>query len=276
MSEGELELLVENPSRIIFRDCKPGMCHGNSFSTLDTEMTEIFTLEGFKELLMWYLKQDRDFVIARVTTQDSSTKLMFYSYYSAIELNKILFCIEDNNLLYRTKARNPANNLRIVEEVLYYRITPEILKNTVNNPKNNVQGRYDGIVIEAEYFASDEDILFDGSVRKYFAMNFPEEKEYFQRRPELINGSPMVVDEGIENEDDKLSLKIILYTNIGTILVVFGMCMFLGSDEIFLTAIAPLTLTLFFSIFFLVLYVVLFETPDILTSILNLRKEEDV
>ena len=326
MSDEVWELIAHNPSRIVFRNDKLGLCQNSSYSTLDTETIETFTLEGFRELLVSYLKEDRDFIIARVTTQDSSTSIIFYSYYSAIELNKILFCIENNNnLLYRIKARNPINNLKIVGDVSYYKVTPEILRNAIDNSKlkqtgmecgqqhqhnsletqnpgdsnlaeeksqpnsgsrelpgcgntsQSAESTNDEIVIEAEYFASDEDLLFDLSTRKYFAGNFPNEKEYFPRRFELIESSATIVDERAEDDhDDKFSLKIILYTNIGTILTVFGMCMFFGSNEIFLTAIAPLTLTLFFSVFFLVLYVVLFETPEGFTSIFSLRKTESV
>lgn len=276
MNSGALELVALRPSRIVFGDGGPVACGVHPHSVLDTETVETFTLEEFRALVVSHLEGGRDFVIARVTTQHTHTAAVFHSYYSAVELNKILFCVEENtSSLYRMRARNPVNNLKIVGDVSYYRITQAIVDRAVSSlgPDDDTctsQPGPGGMVMEAEYFASDEDILFDMSVRRYFAENFPDEKEY------LLHKSGTMRSASERESDDKLGLKIILYTNIGTILSILGLCVFFGSDEILLTAMVPLALTLFFSVFFLVLYVVLFETPHTLTSIFSLRKEEGV
>jgi len=276
MDSEVLELVIHNSFKIVFKNDKMNSYQNEMYSILDADTIETFTLEGFKELLISYLNENKDFIIARVITQDSSSRSIFYSYYSAVELNKILFCIgNNNNLLYRIRARNPINNLKILGEVSYYKITFEILKELINNSKGNESNNE--IMIEAEYFASDEDLLFHLPTKEYFAKNFPDRKEYLPCNSEMMENSINIIEEQRDDDnDDKFSLKIILYTNIGTILTVFGMCMFLGSNEIFLTAIAPLTLTLFFSIFFLILYVILFETPEGILSIFNSRKIENV
>ncbi|CAD26385.2 hypothetical protein [Encephalitozoon cuniculi GB-M1] len=268
MDQDMVELVLRSRSKIVFSNSESGL----PSLALDAETVEAFTLEKFKELIATHAGEGKDFIIAEVTTRDPTTEFVFRSYYSAVELNRILFCVEDNNnLLYRVMAKNPINNLKITGKVFYYKVTPEILARAANSSSGECAWGHE-MVIMADYFASDEDLLFDPSVRRYFARNFVKE-EYFVHRLGHAE-SPVVISEDLlENyRDDKFGLKIILYTNIGTILVVFGMCMLLGSRETFIVAIAPLSMTLLFSILFLVLYVLLFETPETLTSIFNFRK----
>lgn len=226
--------LMERPSTIVFG--------GVQSSSLDVVAVETFTLEEFRMLVALCISDGRDFVVARVATQDQSTRLVFHSYYAAAELNRILFCSENSRVLYRMRPRNPDNNLAIMGEVSYYKITSEALQLAAESGSAEIR---------AEYVASDEDLLFDASARRYFARH---------AQSELL---PEIEEE--DKHHDKLSLKIILYTNIGTVLTVLGMCLFLGSSDILLSALAPLALTLFFSLFFLALYAILFE--DSLASI---------
>ncbi|ADM12009.1 uncharacterized protein Eint_080750 [Encephalitozoon intestinalis ATCC 50506] len=265
MDSNVAEVVLKGRSRIVFG----GEDSGLPLYTLDTEVVEAFTLERFKELIASNVKEGKDFVVGEVTTRDPPTGSIFKNYYAAVELNRILFCVEGrNNLLYRVIARNPINNLEIEGKVLYYKITWKALSSAVEKRHSSK----DEFLIKADYFANDEDLLFDPSVRRYFAKNFADE-EYFVHRLENME-SPMVISEDpLEGyRDDKFGLKIILYTNIGTILVVFGMCILLGSREAFFVAIAPLSMTLLFSILFLVLYALLFEAPEGLSSIFNFRK----
>lgn len=212
---------------------------------LDAETIEVFTFEKFNDLLISCAKDDKDFIIARVTTQDPFTGIIFYNYYSAIELNVILFCIE-NGVLYRVRTKNPVNNLNILGKVFYYRITPEILKSVMNISEKNIHKE---MLIKAEYFASDEDLIFDESVREYFRNN----SKGFHYNTEDSN-------QRIEEEyDSKFSLKLILYTNILTIILVFGICLFIETDEVLLSTIIPLTLTLLLSVSFLGFYTFFLE-----------------
>ncbi|AFM98778.1 hypothetical protein EHEL_080760 [Encephalitozoon hellem ATCC 50504] len=269
MDNDVLDVVLRGCSKVIFN----GDAGDLPSSSLDTETVEVFTLEKFKNLIVSHMKEGRDFIIAEVTTRDPLTESVFRSYYSAIELNRILFCVEgNNNFLYRVSAKNPINNLRITGKVFYYKITPEALSSIAKPRHLGERTCSNEVVIKAEYFANDEDLLFDPSIRRYFAKNLVEEG-YFIHRLEQME-SPVVISEDLlENyHDDKFGLKIILYTNIGTILVIFGMCILLGSKEAFVVAMAPLSMTLLFSILFLILYVLLFESPEGFSSIFNFRK----
>lgn len=266
MENDLVEIVLGGRSRVVF-DSDGGDLPSSS---LDTETVEVFTLEKFKDLIVSYIREGKDFIIAEVTTKDPLTEFVFRSYYSAIELNRILFCVEgNNNLLYRVTAKNPINNLRITGKVFYYKIAWRALSDAVKSGRCIKDNE---MLIKADYFASDEDLLFDPSIRGYFAKNLIGEG-YFVHRLEQME-SPIVISEDLlENyRDDKFGLKIILYTNIGTILVIFGMCILLGSKEAFVVAMAPLSMTLLFSILFLILYVLLFEAPDGFSSIFNFRK----
>ncbi|GJJ75069.1 hypothetical protein EMPS_07427 [Entomortierella parvispora] len=92
---------------------------------LDALDEDPFTLDSFENLMRLHANKGKDFIIARVTTQDPSedTKV-YHSYYSAHQINKVLFRTQpDEGLLHRMKARNPLNNMLVVGDVHYYSIT---------------------------------------------------------------------------------------------------------------------------------------------------------
>lgn len=75
---------------------------------LDALDEDPFTLDSFENLMRLHASKGKDFIIARVTTQDPSedTKV-YHSYYSAHQINKVLFRTQpDEGLLHRMKARN--------------------------------------------------------------------------------------------------------------------------------------------------------------------------
>ncbi|KAI9012759.1 hypothetical protein BC832DRAFT_261159 [Gaertneriomyces semiglobifer] len=84
-----------------------------------------FTLEPFETLIQMHAEKDKDFIIARVTTVDPHDEArMYYSYYTAHHINKVLFRTQpEEGLLHRMKAKNPLNNMTIVGDVHYYVIT---------------------------------------------------------------------------------------------------------------------------------------------------------
>lgn len=92
---------------------------------VDADENEVFTLELFRKLINESRKLNKDFLIARITTADPNDQSMFYNYYySAFEMNKILFKYESNRkLLHRMKVKNPLNNMCIIGQVSYYKIT---------------------------------------------------------------------------------------------------------------------------------------------------------
>ncbi|TBU00115.1 DUF5092 domain-containing protein [Hamiltosporidium magnivora] len=95
--------------------------------TVDADEPETFTLEELKNLVMDFKKAGKDFILARVTTPDQYRQEHLYNYYySASEVNKLLFKYEsDRRLLHRMKVRNPLNNMFIIGEVYYYIITKQ-------------------------------------------------------------------------------------------------------------------------------------------------------
>ncbi|KAF9199808.1 hypothetical protein BGZ49_010025 [Haplosporangium sp. Z 27] len=94
---------------------------------LDALDEDPFTLDSFENLMRLHASKNKDFILARVTTQDPNdeTKL-YHSYYGAHQINKVLFRTQpDEGLLHRMKARNPLNNMLVVGDVHYYIISAE-------------------------------------------------------------------------------------------------------------------------------------------------------
>ncbi|ORZ27185.1 hypothetical protein BCR41DRAFT_300282, partial [Lobosporangium transversale] len=99
---------------------------------LDAMDEEPFTLDSFENLMRLHANKSKDFILARVTTQDPNdgTKT-YHSYYSAHQINKVLFRTQpEEGLLHRMKARNPLNNMVIVGDVHYYIISSQEVKAT--------------------------------------------------------------------------------------------------------------------------------------------------
>ncbi len=92
---------------------------------IDANECETFTLEEFKKLVIAYRRKNKDFIIARVTTPDPTDQTVFYNfYYSASDLNRVLFRLShDRRSLHRMKVKNPLNNMYIVGQVFYYKIS---------------------------------------------------------------------------------------------------------------------------------------------------------
>ncbi|KAL6121506.1 hypothetical protein NUSPORA_01557 [Nucleospora cyclopteri] len=98
--------------------------HSQEMDEIDANEFETFTLEEIKALILNYRKKEKDFLLARVTTPDPENGSLFYNfYYSAPEINRVLFRFESNRrLLHRMKVKNPLNNMFIVGQVFYYKI----------------------------------------------------------------------------------------------------------------------------------------------------------
>ncbi|KAG0334854.1 hypothetical protein BG000_007996 [Podila horticola] len=96
---------------------------------LDAQDEDPFTLDSFENLMRMHATKGKDFILARVTTQDPNDESKHYhSYYSAHQINKVLFRTQpDEGLLHRMKARNPLNNMLVVGDVHYYIITAEAI-----------------------------------------------------------------------------------------------------------------------------------------------------
>ncbi|KAG0276216.1 hypothetical protein BGZ95_007834 [Linnemannia exigua] len=97
---------------------------------LDAMDEDPFTLDSFENLMRMHASRGKDFIIARVTTQDPNDENKHYhSYYGAHQINKVLFRTQpDEGLLHRMKARNPLNNMLVVGDVHYYIISAADIK----------------------------------------------------------------------------------------------------------------------------------------------------
>ena len=77
---------------------------------IDTTTEDPFTLESFFDILSLHHTHKKDFLIARVLTEDSGEKKdarNYYSYYCAHQINRVLFRTQpDLGLLHRIKANN--------------------------------------------------------------------------------------------------------------------------------------------------------------------------
>lgn len=75
---------------------------------LDAMDEDPFTLDSFENLMRMHASKGKDFIIARVTTQDPNDgEKHYHSYYGAHQINKVLFRTQpDEGLLHRMKARN--------------------------------------------------------------------------------------------------------------------------------------------------------------------------
>ncbi|KAF9764695.1 hypothetical protein NGRA_0349 [Nosema granulosis] len=92
---------------------------------LDANSVETFTLDEFRSIILECRSKDVDFIVARVTTPDPYDQSTLYNfYYAGSEINRVLFRFEtDRRLLHRMKVRNPLNNMYILGQVYYYKIT---------------------------------------------------------------------------------------------------------------------------------------------------------
>lgn len=95
--------------------------------TLDASNEESFTLESFESLIRTARASGKSFLLARVTTVDPHNLThLYYSYYAAHHINKVIFRTEpEEGLLHRMKSRNPLNNMLIVGDVHYFTISPD-------------------------------------------------------------------------------------------------------------------------------------------------------
>ncbi|KAI9333724.1 hypothetical protein BDR26DRAFT_805798 [Obelidium mucronatum] len=93
---------------------------------IDSMDEDPFTLDSFEKMIRCHAAKGKDFLLARVATVDPQDETRFYySYYSAHQINKVLFRTQpEEGLLHRMKAKNPLNNMVIMGDVHYYGLSP--------------------------------------------------------------------------------------------------------------------------------------------------------
>jgi len=122
----------------------PNSLHDPTYhlDVVNAEEGEPFTLETFKKSLLEALKAGKEYILAKVTTSDPNNASALYGYYySAYEINKILFKYEsDRHLLHRMKVRNPMNNMYVMGQVYYYKIGEEDLEEALREYDHPSEG----------------------------------------------------------------------------------------------------------------------------------------
>ncbi|KAG0249104.1 hypothetical protein BG011_009578 [Mortierella polycephala] len=103
---------------------------------LDALDEDPFTLDSFENLMRIHASKGKDFILARVTTQDPNDEMKHYhSYYGAHQINKVLFRTQpEKGLLHRMRARNPLNNMLVVGDVHYYIISAQDVNAIKSHP----------------------------------------------------------------------------------------------------------------------------------------------
>lgn len=96
-------------------------------AVMDATDEETFTLDSFDRVIQRAYAQGKAFILARVTTADPhDPQHLYHSYYSAHQINKVLFRTQPElSLLHRMKSNNPLNNMPIIGDVDYYMIDPK-------------------------------------------------------------------------------------------------------------------------------------------------------
>lgn len=89
-------------------DILPSPMPDEELDVLDAANEDPFTLETLEDLIIMHSEKNLDFILARVTTKDpDDDSRLYYSYYAAHHINKVLFRTEtDKGLLHRMKAKN--------------------------------------------------------------------------------------------------------------------------------------------------------------------------
>lgn len=98
--------------------------NGKKLQTLPLEYEDSFCIETFSDLIDQHRRANKQFILARVQTLDEKGN-EYSSFYSAFELNKILFQTQLYNkqkLIHRMQVLNPLTNTDIIGPVLYFAV----------------------------------------------------------------------------------------------------------------------------------------------------------
>ncbi|KAI5172363.1 hypothetical protein NEFER03_1477 [Nematocida sp. LUAm3] len=184
---------------------------------VDAGEGEPFTLETFKKSILESLKAGKDYILAKVTTADPNDHSSLYSYYySAFEINKILFKYETaRHLLHRMKVRNPMNNMYIMGQVYYYKITLEALEHCLQEYDHPSEESIKGC---SKAFTAPPVYLENSSVEREEEPLLPKEHQARTISKDIFKSlaKPLEVKESREN---KLRIRASYFANDGDFLV---------------------------------------------------------
>lgn len=186
---------------------------------VDANEPETFTLEEFRTIILEFRRNDKDCIIAKVSTPDHETDdHLFNNYYVASEINKLLFKYEkDRRLLHRMKVRNPLNNQYIIGPVHYYKITCYEIDRAI------VEYFFGGKTTQkekerrafSEVFASSKTKQREAEIKSKDTSDIKFEDDSDDESPgllldEALNGKIFVPD---KNSDDKLRYNALYFAN---------------------------------------------------------------
>ncbi|KAJ3034292.1 hypothetical protein HDV00_005200 [Rhizophlyctis rosea] len=125
--------------------------------SVSAEYEDSFSLETFEDLVEAHYESDpkgtKSFIIARVQTWDhKQPEKAFYSYYSAYQLNKILFQTQvylGKKLIHRLHVLNPLTNTDIIGNVQYFMVKVRARDDTAKAGAKGVGGEKVNILATA-------------------------------------------------------------------------------------------------------------------------------
>lgn len=107
-------------------------------ATIPITLADPFSLDAYSLLLRRHARIGKDLLLARVTTVSAGR--LFHDVYEAHAINKVLFRTQpEEGLLHRMKSRNPLNNLEIVGDVWYYRVSVLDIRRGIEDLKKKAQ-----------------------------------------------------------------------------------------------------------------------------------------
>lgn len=177
---------------------------------IDANAHETFTLEEMRVLVLNYRRKNKDFIIARVTTADPDNQSLFYNfYYAAAEINRVLFRYEPSRrLLHRMKVKNPLNNMYIIGQVFYYKIScREMDRAIVNYYFNHSQEQVKSRKAFSAIFRHKHN-FFDNDRGKKSKDSMDIEEQQAQRSQNIEEKTPREVIENIMKGEIELPQNI--------------------------------------------------------------------
>lgn len=178
--QGAAEKPCHAAQRPMEEDCKTCSSPSQAIDEFDAANEESFTLESFANLIANAHVASKSFILARVTTADpQDTQKLYYSYYDAQHINKVLFRTQpEASLLHRMRARNPLNNMPVLGDVEYYIISPESVRDAHRQAKKRAArqiilshlksdgGRLDPATLSAFYYSEESETVNEALIQR--------------------------------------------------------------------------------------------------------------
>jgi hypothetical protein len=232
---------------------------------ISANSVETFTLEEFRTLIIESKIRNIDFILARVTTEDPNDPTILYNfYYTASEINRILYRSDsERHLHHRMIIRNPLNNMDILGQIYYYKISVEQIDKSIKYyhlneysdvfrkenlyketdiasreddlikdriPMNDIGSREgdstEKIIYDAHYFASEYDFMTRNDVREYFKRNRFDINDKFLFELEYQQSNIFGFHDYAHDEDsiDGFTWRRFFIAYVSLLIIIIGIC----------------------------------------------------